>query len=167
MADRKRVNLTVSPSQKEEWDEAVSESVEYSSLSDLIRTAVAHELSEEGPAVPRGRDESGTADDTTEVLESIDGTLSSIQDTLSSLDRRVNTLEEEVGASEKTNLKNEIFKSLPHSGSIQPAEIAERIDRDEMEVTQALTRLAEQTNMVEIAGQPEQGGPTYYRRTEE
>ncbi|WP_257298337.1 hypothetical protein [Haloarchaeobius sp. FL176] len=163
MADRKRVNLTVSPAQKERWDDAVAESPEYSSLSDLIRTSVAHELADEagedtGEVSPR------TAEANTEALEKVTDSLARMESTLSSLDERIGSLEQEVNASEKTNLKNEIFKVLPPSGNIGDVEVAQRINRDEKEVINTLSRLADQTGMVERVGKPEHDGPTYYKR---
>jgi DNA-binding MarR family transcriptional regulator len=165
MADRKRVNLTVSPAQKEKWDTAVSESPEYSSLSGLIRTAVAHELSE-GSGEDTGEVSSRTAGANTEALEKVTDTLTRMESTLNSLEERVGNLEQEVNATEKTNLKNEIFKVLPHSGSISSVEVAKRINRDEKEVINTLSRLAEQTGMVERAGSPVDDGPAYYRRVD-
>ncbi|MFD1598934.1 hypothetical protein [Halobellus rarus] len=163
MAERKRVNLTVSPAQKEKWDAAVSDSPEYSSLSDLIRTSVAHELSDSNGGSPKEVG-SSNAGANTEALEAITETLTRMESTLNSLDARVNSLEQEVNASEKTNLKNEIFKVLPPSGDIADTEVAERINRDEKEVRNALSRLAEQTSMVERVGKPDVDGPTYYKR---
>lgn len=163
MADRKRVNLTVSPAQKEEWDNAVAESPEYSSLSGLIRTAVAHELSD-GNGGDTGEVSPHTAEANTEALEKVTDTLARMESTLNSLDERVGSLEQEVNASEKTNLKNEIFKVLPPSGNIADVEVAERINRDEKEVINTLSRLAEQTGMVERVGSPIDDGPTYYKR---
>ncbi|WP_224333760.1 hypothetical protein [Haloprofundus halobius] len=165
MADRKRVNLTVSPAQKQKWDDAVAESPEYSSLSALIRTAVAHELSDDD-----GTDTEAvgprTAEANTEALEKVTDTLARMESTLNSLDQRVGNLEQEVNASEKTNLKNEIFKALPPSESISDEEVAERIDRDIQDVANALSRLSDQTSMVERVGTPEDPGPTYYRRVD-
>lgn len=165
MADRKRVNLTVSPAQKERWDNAVAESPEYSSLSGLIRLSVEHELSEDD-----GNDTEGVgtrnAEANTEALETVTNTLARIESTLDSLDERVGSLEKEVNASEQTNLKNEIFKTLPHSGSISGVEVAERINRDEKQVINTLSQLAEQTSMVERVGSPIDDGPTYYKRVD-
>jgi len=165
MADRKRVNLTVSPAQKERWDDAVEESPEYSSLSSLIRTAVAHELSDSdgdttGEVGPR------TAKANTDALEQVSDTLARMESTLNSLDERVSGLEQEINASEKTNLKNEIFKVLPPSGSISAADVAERINRDEKEVINTLSQLADQTGMVESVGAPIEGEPPYYKRVD-
>jgi len=165
MAERKRVNLTVSPTQKQKWDDAVAESPEYSSLSDLIRTSVAHELSDNDGEDP-GEVSSRTAEANTEALEKVTDTLTRMESTLSSLDERVGSLEQEINASEKTNLKNEIFKTLPHSGSISSTEVAERINRDEKEVINTLSRLAEQTGMVERVGSPIDDGPAYYKRVD-
>lgn len=165
MADRKRVNLTVSPAQKEKWTDAVSESPEYSSLSGLIRTAVAHELSDSG-GEDTGEVGPRTAEANTEALEKVTDTLSRMESTLNSLDQRVSGLEKEINASEKTNLRNEIFKVLPPSGNMADKEIAERINRDTAEVANELSRLAEQTGMVERVGTPDKGGPTYYKRVD-
>jgi len=165
MAERKRVNLTVSPAQKQKWDKAAEESPEYSSTSDLIRTAVAHELSDES-GEDTGEVSSRTAEANTEALEKVTDTLARMESTLNSLDERVGSLEQEVNASEKTNLKNEIFKVLPPSGDIADVEVAERINRDEKEVINTLSRLSEQTGMVERTGTPVDDGPTYYKRVD-
>ncbi|SDX75122.1 hypothetical protein [Halopenitus persicus] len=165
MAERKRVNLTVSPAQKEKWDDAVAESPEYSSLSGLIRTAVTHELSDENGG-DAGEVSSRTAEANTEALDKVTDTLTRLESSINNLDERIGSLEKEVNASEKTNLKNEIFKVLPHSGSISSVEVAERINRDEKEVINTLSKLADKTGMVERVGSPINDGPTYYKRVE-
>ena len=45
-----RIHATVAEWQKEEWEEAVAESDEYDSLSDLVRAAVPIALADENPA---------------------------------------------------------------------------------------------------------------------
>ena len=117
MADKQRVNLVVHNETKQKWDNAVEESTEYSSLSDLIRQAVAHELA----------DGNQTANDTnTEAPESeaIQGNLDALQDvtdalariesSLNGLDQRVGNLESEISASQAdTGLQNQLFEVLP------------------------------------------------------
>lgn len=160
MADpnKDRVNLTVNSETKAEWQNAVENSTEYSSLSDLIRTAVAHELSDlesaanaqRSRATAKSEDTEARADGLNEVTDALD----SIETTLSGLDDRLTNVEQEVTATAQAELRNQVFEALPKynaEGEMDgmPAEgIAEEIDADRDRVSQVLIKLEHQTSTV-------------------
>jgi Arc/MetJ-type ribon-helix-helix transcriptional regulator len=158
MADKKRVNLTVNPETKAEWDEAVEESAEYSSLSDLIRQSVAHELAGQprGATPTQKREKAAEADAYAEALAEVTDTLGEMQDTLTNLDERMTDIEREVTASAKADLKNQVFEALPEApDNASPAQIADELGEDPERVANVLRQLEEQTGMVEVAGSPD------------
>jgi archaellum component FlaC len=158
MVEKKRVNLTVNPETKAEWDSAVEESTEYSSLSDLIRQSVAHELSDSRGAATaqqgRAVEKSTQAEVTTEVLERITDSLDSMEATLSNIDNRLTNVEQEVTATAQADLRNKVFNSLPkHHADDGPdgksaADIAEEIGEDEERVFETIQKLEEQTGVI-------------------
>jgi len=163
MAEKDRVNLTVNPETKAEWDSAVEDSTEYSSLSDLIRQSVAHELSDSPGAAPRtadGRETEQVAQPNanTEILEQVTGTLDSMETTLSNLDDRLTNLEQEVTATAQADLKNQVFESLPKTQSDDgpdgksAEDIAQEIGADRDRVSNTLIKLEEQTGVVKTVG---------------
>jgi DNA-binding transcriptional regulator GbsR (MarR family) len=164
MADveKERVNLMVHPETKAEWDSAVDESTEYSSLSDLIRQSVAHELSDSPDAAtaPNGREreQPEQTEAQTEILEQLTDTLANVENTVSELDDRLANVEQEVTATGQTDLKNKIFDSLPKADSDDgpdgksAEDIAEEIRADRDRVSATLTKLEEQTGVVEAVG---------------
>jgi len=171
MVEKERVNLTVHPDTKAEWDRTVKESTEYSSLSDLIRTSVTHELLEEPNAAtaPDGRETPQTADHTDEIKE-MTNTLSSIENTLSDLDERVGELEKEVSSPKRAELKNNIIDALPkiESDEGQDGTSAEAISRelraDRDRVSRMLAEL-EDTSIVRTVANIE--GQQMFARKEE
>lgn len=158
MAEKKRVNLTVNPETKAEWDNAVEASTEYSSLSDLIRQSVAHELSEPPNAAhaQQGRETEQTAQPEahTEILEQVTETLDSMETTLSNLDDRLTNVEQEVTATAQADLRNKVFDSLPRYDSDEETdgksaeEIAEEIGEDRERVYETIQKLEEQTGVI-------------------
>ncbi|WP_336358422.1 hypothetical protein [Haloarcula sp. CGMCC 1.6347] len=158
MVEKKRVNLTVNPETKAEWDSAVNDSTEYSSLSDLIRQSVAHELSDSPGAAhaPDGRETEQVAqpEADTEILEQVTDTLDSMESTLSNLDNRLSNVEQEVTATAQADLRNKVFDSLPkHDSDDGPdgksaEEIAEEIGADRDKVSNLLIKLENQTGVV-------------------
>jgi hypothetical protein len=104
------VNFHVDEGKKEEWEDAVDESMEYQNLSHLIRTSVERELSgghkasESGPEMGR-------------ILERLD-TLGEIQRQLRDIDGRLRAVEDEVKHDpERTELAGELFRILPEETS--------------------------------------------------
>jgi len=158
MVKKDRVNLTVNPETKTEWDSAVEESTKYSSLSDLIRQSVAHELSDSPGAAtaPDGRDTERVVqpDVDTEILEQVTDTLDSIETTLSDLDDRLTNVEQEVTATAQADLRNRVFDSLPKVESDDGPdgksadEIAGEIGADRDKVSTTLAKLQAQTGVV-------------------
>jgi Arc/MetJ-type ribon-helix-helix transcriptional regulator len=157
MADRTRVNLTVSPKQKKEWDRAVEDSTRYNSLSDLIRQSVAHELAE---GAERGVEQTGSAEQPTvdsEALQQVTDTLSNMQRTLSDIDDRLTGVEQEVISEEQADLKNRVFAALPRESNPNEPEgrsaeqIADKIDADRDRVSNALLELQTATGTVDEA----------------
>jgi len=162
MAEKKRVNLTVNPETKAEWDSAVEDSTEYSSLSDLIRQSVAHELSDSPGAATaqQGRDTEQVAqpEANTEILEQVTDTLDSMETTLSNLDDRLTNVEQEVTATAQADLRNKVFDSLPKVESDDgpdgksAEEIAQEIGADRDRVSDTLTKLETQTGAITEIG---------------
>ena len=169
--DKDRVNLTVHPEKKAEWKDAVEESTEYSSVSDLIRQSVQHELEGSPGATtagaataPAGREvEPAQTEAQTEMLKQLTDTLANIENTVSDLDDRLTNVEREVTATEQTDLKNKIFDSLPKADSDDgpdgksAEDIAEELRADRERVSATLAKLEEQTSVIktvaEINGQ--------------
>jgi DNA-binding transcriptional regulator GbsR (MarR family) len=158
MAEKKRVNLTVNPETKAEWDSAVEDSTEYSSLSGLIRQSVAHELSGSPSAATaqQGRDTEQVAqtEANTEILEQVTDTLNSMETTLSNLDERLTNVEQEVTATAQADLRNKVFDSLPKVESDDgpdgksAEDIVQEIGADRDRVSNTLIKLEEQTGVV-------------------
>lgn len=175
MTDRKRVNLTVSPETKDEWDSAVEDSTEYSSLSDLIRQSVAHELAEPPGAAtaPEGREAEASVqvEAHVEALEEVTETLANMESTLSNLDNRLTNVEQEVTATAQADLKNQVFGSLPKADSEggvdgkSAEDIAGEIGAERGRVSNVLTQLEEQTGVVLSVGNID--GQLFYAREEE
>jgi len=161
MVDKKRVNLTVSPETKDEWENAVETSTEYGSLSGLIRQSVAHELNESQVAAhaPQGRETQQT-EAQTEALDAVTDTLNNIETTLSDLDDRLTNVEKEVTATAQADLKQQVFDALPEykTGSDISADetqegksaddIAEELGTDRSRVYSVIMQLQEQTGAV-------------------
>jgi Arc/MetJ-type ribon-helix-helix transcriptional regulator len=158
MAEKKRVNLTVNPETKAEWDNAVEESTEYSSLSDLIRQSVAHELSDSRGAATaqqgRATEETTNPEANTEILEQVTSTLDGMETTLSNLDDRLTNVEQEVTATAHADLRNAVFNSLPKYDSDDgpdgksAEEIAEEIGENKERVFETIQKLEEQTGVI-------------------
>lgn len=168
-----RVNLVVSKGQKERWDSAKENSPEYSSLSDLIRQSVAHELSQPPGAASRtakGRETTQPAETEaqTEAIEQITKTLSRMETTLSDLDSRLTNVEQEVTATARAELKNEVFDALPEYESEDSPDgksadqIAEEVNSERDRVSEVLTRLEEQTGAIRVTASEE--GRQFYAR---
>lgn len=158
MAEKKRVNLTVNPETKAEWDGAVEESTEYSSLSDLIRQSVAHELSDSPGAATakqsRDKEQVAQPEAHTKILEQVTDTLNSMENTLSNLDQRLTNVEQEVTATAQADLRNKVFNSLPKYDSDDgpdgksAEQIAEEIGEERERVYETIQKLEEQTGAI-------------------
>jgi len=145
MTDRKRVSVMVASETKGEWKDAVEDSTEYSSLSDLVRRAVTKELSETESPQPAGEAsvDSGTLEELTDGLKRIE---SKIED----IDNRVSSIEGSTGKSEDALTKNKIFTSLNRSDEAKtPERIAEEIGFPEEKVANQLEKLESQTGLLE------------------
>jgi len=92
------------------------------------------------------------------MLKQLTDTLANVEDTVSDLDDRLTNIEQEVTATGQTDLKNKIFDSLPKAGSDDgpdgksAEDIAEEIRADRDRVSATLTKLEEQTGVVEAVG---------------
>lgn len=108
-SERKRVNLVVSKQKKEKWEEFTTDSDEYSSLSDLIRASVAHEMA------GRNQTDSGPID--SDIAISIGEMLDKLDDLgnrFNSVENRLSTLEREVGRDpEIEELSTEVYQIIP------------------------------------------------------
>jgi hypothetical protein len=170
MADRKRVNVTVSPAQKEKWDDAVAESPEYSSLSGLIRTAVAHELSDSPGVASRnaGGHETQQVEAQMQALDQVTDTLSHMENTLSDLDQRLTNVEKEVTSTGRAELKNDIIDALPETQSDEgptgksAKEVAEEIGENQDRVDELLSQMGREMGIIETVEAIE--GQQFYAR---
>jgi predicted transcriptional regulator len=148
----------VAPETKGEWKDAVEDSTEYSSLSDLVRRAVTKELSETESPQPAGEAsvDSGTLEELTDGLKRIE---SKIED----IDSRVSSIEGSTGKSDAALTKNKIFTSLNGSDEAKtPARIADEIGFSEEKVANQLEKLESQTGLLEMFVSEEDGKPRYY-----
>jgi hypothetical protein len=85
MGEKKRVNLRVHADTKDRWDQYVEESPQYSTLSQLIRTAVNQEISED----QADDQDDGTGGDGTDIdIEELTNSLDSIQAKLDEIDKQ-------------------------------------------------------------------------------
>lgn len=164
MNDRKRVNLTVSPEQKEKWDDAVEENAEYNSLSDLIRQSVAHELADDAVEATstKGAQSEGSAEEVAEVkerLERLEASFNELQDAM-------NTVVEEVTSDAITELRNRLFEELPapSENGKSESEIVEAIDASPAKVRKVLDDIAETSLVTTVEGDD---GTTLYKQGEE
>lgn len=159
MVDKERVNLTVHPDTKSEWDKAANESTEYSSLSDLIRQSVAHELSEspDNAGTPQTNPETGQVGTSAEAMDNVSDALVRIEDTLSDLDERVSEIEKEMSSTARTELKNQVFNTLPEEpDTMSPEEIAKEIGADRERVAHILRELEDTTSEVRVEASVDQ-----------
>lgn len=161
MPERKRVSLMVAPETKEEWQGAVEESTEYSSLSGLIRRSVTKELSEESPesAAPSGV-ESG-------AIEGLADTLNRVESKVEDIDSRVSSIEGSAAKSDSALTKNKIFTALNRSEEAKTAErIAGEIGFSEEKVAEQLESLEANTGLLEMVESEADGAVRYYTETD-
>lgn len=160
MPERKRVSLMVAPETKEEWQSAVEESTEYSSLSGLIRRSVTKELSEESPgsAAPSGV-ESG-------AIEGLADTLNRVESKVEDIDSRVSSIEGSAAKSDSALTKNKIFTALNRSEEAKTAErLAGEIGFPEEKVAEQLESLEANTGLLESVESEADGAVRYYTET--
>ncbi|WP_435118013.1 hypothetical protein [Halolamina sp. C58] len=157
MADKVRVNLTVNPETKAEWDNAAEQSTEYSSLSDLIRKSVAHELSDTPTVAPRTAEghETQQAEAVPEAFEDVPDTLENIESALTAFDERLTEIEKEVTTTKRVELKNNIIDALPEIDSQEgptgksAEEVAEEINESPHRVEEVLSQMGNEMGIVE------------------
>lgn len=165
MGETKTVAFRVGEDQKDNWDQAVSDSEEYDSLSHLIRRAVERELA--GGFDPTGgsTESDPRLDTLTEAVERIDTNLKGVSDAVSRLEERTY---EESGITDET--LETVYSVLPTGegnavdGSGHPSAIADEAGyteaRTEMVLEQLKHDMKGTVDKVEIADV----GPHYFRR---
>lgn len=181
MTDTKTVTLRVSPDQKEKWEEYVKEHPEAGNLSHLIRLSVHKEMGSQPDSddaqVPRKDERIG------ELIESVN----QIQDTLNSMQTRMSTLEHDADILQDFDVRKAVLAVLPtppksayvpdeegkgshvyadadfEEWAVTPDGIAQQLGADETDVSDALDRLQELTNIVG-RGTDGSGGVYYWRR---
>lgn len=106
MVDRTRINLVVSSDKKERWEDYIDESPEYSTMADLIRTSVAHEIAD--------RQNSGPSEELSiQLAEVVDG-LDEVTDRLINVEKRLRNLENQsIRDPDLDRLTGELFSHLP------------------------------------------------------
>lgn len=154
----------VAPETKEEWQSAVEESTEYSSLSGLIRRSVTNELS------PSGEDRAAPQVTTEGSLEGVTDTLERIESKIEDIDSRVSSIEGSAAKSDSALTKNKIFTALNRSDEAKSAErLADEIGFPEEKVAEQLESLEANTGLLESVA-PDGDGPAdavrYYTETE-
>lgn len=163
MGKREPIHLRVGADTKEEWKEAVEENGEYSSMADLIRTAVAHEL---GDAYgPHGGGSGGEVADTGEITTKVERLVDKVEEFDETLSHATESMYSS-GAG-RDEISTAVFSELPEDeGSAKSAgEIAQQLGLEKAEVAGALERLRHETNLVhrvpaQVSGRAD---PTYYR----
>lgn len=160
----------ISQEQKGEWDDAVSDSEEYDSLSHLIRRAVERELA--GGFDPTGgtTSEDPRLDSVLEHIESIDAHVEGLGESIERLEERTYA---EGGITDET--LEAVFSEIPvgegnaHKGQGgHPSTIAERAGLTETKAEMALEQLRNDITSVErvtheVGGEPGDDDTIYYR----
>lgn len=185
MADSERpmVNFLVDQEVKEEWEQHVKDSGEFSSLSQLIRTAVHREVEgqhEQGGGVPDGLAQ--------EVAEIADRT-SRLDDQMDRVVGTLDDLNQQVGETpgDVQDLASDVFEALPTEAELhgeqgsgmvgedeapavvgdtvqtgQMADIADHLREPRYRVREAIEHLQQSTSM--IRSTVIQGEQRYHRR---
>lgn len=124
--DNTRVSFVIDEKKRDEWKEYANDNTEYASLSDLIRTSVAHEMA--GAHKGNGAATDELAIQLGEVLDRMD----EMSDRIHGLQADVSEIKGEEGKEpEIGKLATEVFKVLPDE---EPGTIewrAEKNDRDQ------------------------------------
>ena len=163
MTDRKRVSLMVAPETKEEWQSAVEESTEYSSLSGLIRRSVTNELSPSGEVSSAAASLSEATDGS---LEELADTLNRVESKVEDIDSRVSSIEGSAAKSDSALTKNKIFTALNRSDEAKSAErLADEIGFPEEKVAEQLESLEANTGLLESVESDADGSTRYYTET--
>lgn len=166
------VALRVPESKKEEWEQIVSESPEYDSVSHLIRLAVQKEITGESD-----RRESATNDDTGDTSEVL-SELQRLQGGFERIEREIDALKREqepqydldkilleVLPEQPDGTRDDAMSdSGPEPGDVgmPPQEVADRIGGDLDEISGALGRLVKNLKSVQSVTDRETNVPYYW-----
>ncbi|MFD1598331.1 hypothetical protein [Halobellus rarus] len=160
MGERKpQINVAVNPERKETWERVVEEDGRFSSMSQLIRTAVSREIS---------GSHDNTNDSGKDVAELKDR-IESLENTIQGMGSDFQELKGIIQAQTPTNqnLRSEVFAALPETeiGSHKadtPEEVAAKIGGpvDAESVSDVLDELAAETGQVESFFSEEDGERT-------
>lgn len=163
MSETTRVNLVVSDAKKEEWESYATENGEYSSLSDLIRTAVAREL-KGGHSPSNGSQTEEVERQVAQVVEAVEG----LSGRFEAVETRLQALEDKSHTDPKVEqLKGDVFDVLPtdkpgtqewREHAEDPASgpgwfgtiegLSEATGEPEYRVREAINRLREETHLI-------------------
>lgn len=154
---RVQVNLRVSESQKERWDEYVAESPEYNSLSNLIRAAVEHEIAAEGSS--QGNNPQGSASDERlgellTAVEKMQGRMDDLEATVMDATDALHT------AGTNDGMAAAVYEELPSSATnaLTAEQIAEELAVSTPEARVALENLKKNTGVVKKIEAQQAGG---------
>lgn len=150
---RPQINIRASEQQRETWKEYVEERPELDSLADLIRTAVAHELSDEYgllAKVESGSEGGGISD---ERIGELVETVGSMRHRMDSLETTVSDATDALYTSQTTddNLVSGVFEMLPESReqAVTDDDVAEQLAIPKSQARVALESLYDSTRVVE------------------
>lgn len=166
MGERPTIGFRVSEGRKAELEEYVEAQPELDNLADLIRTALAHELSDDYGHLAQRAEAGETAIDGDRLGE----VLSAVQDLHSRFDGFENTLstvEENVRASGGVSdaALSAVFEALPANAAKAqtPAEIADSAGISEEEAAIAVAQLRQETGgMVKVMMGDDDSEPRYW-----
>lgn len=152
MPERPTIAFRVDESQKEEWQAYAATNPEYDSLSHLIRTAVAHEMSNQYGPSGRSKNKSGndgTSEEIGELVTTVEKMAGRMKDMEEELSATKRTIDAGGGVSEDT--LSTVVNALPRGEEGRPTTaegVAEGLDLDADTVRVALEQLHENTGFV-------------------
>jgi len=156
--DRTQINMRVSSSKKEEWDNALAEN---ETLTGLIRRSVDKELNDEYVHV--SAIESISDDSTSQKTESLESDIEDLKSTINVLSAKIDTLNTPTGQKSKDvdeddieDLALRLIDELPSHPQDVPRDAVDIInDMDDRDAARTLIEYSRKTDEKTLDGRPE------------
>jgi outer membrane murein-binding lipoprotein Lpp len=163
---RPQVNIRLSEDEKERWEQAVEEQPQWNSRADLVRTAVAHELSDEYGLLARAEGGGGGTNEA-EINELVE-TVGSMQNRMDALESTIRNATEAIHTAPTSDDRaGDVFDTLPsnRNKAVDASDVADELKISESVARVALEDLHESTSVVEKTPDPEIGwdNPRWWR----
>jgi Arc/MetJ-type ribon-helix-helix transcriptional regulator len=176
-SDTATVAVRVDKSIKREWENRVSESQDYGSLSHLVRTAVQKEIRDEYSVADTTTTDSGESGSDPEMLDAVE----SLQGQIASVQAQMDEIQKDTQSEAAYELEQVLLELLPavpepesnelltphgpdlSSVAVTARDIADRIGANRDRVSGACDRLADETGYIRKAVNEDTGTAYYWR----